>query len=166
LAVLRITTKHIVIGAGVLAAVVLLMPTFKTRLINTLASFIPSVEGFEPHPYWDVSRYSWGYGTRAPGSTGTISREQAFADMLSYLLSDYSLLAKKITRHLTVGQWAALLSFSYNLGNDDALDLVPYINANNDEVLHSKWMQYVHSGGQVNSVLVDRRGKEWALWVG
>lgn len=164
MAVLRIKTQHIIIGAGVLAAVVLLMPTFKTRLINTLASFIPSVEGFRSTPYWDVSRYSWGYGTKAPGSTGTITREQAFADMLSYLLSDYNLLRDKITRVLTVRQWAALLSFSYNLGNDDAVDIVPYINANDDAALSDQWMKYVHAGGVVNSTLVDRRKKELALW--
>ncbi len=164
MAVLKIKTGHIIIGIGVLAAAMLLMGTFKTRLINTLASFIPGVEGFRSTPYWDVSRWSWGYGTKAPGSTGTISRDQAFADMLSYLLSDYALLAKKVTRNLTVNQWAALLSFSYNLGNDDALALVPTINSGDDSVLHDKWMRYVHSGGQVNSTLVERRGKEWDLW--
>lgn len=140
------------------------MPTFKTRLINVLASFIPSVEGFQPHPYWDVSRYSWGYGTKAPGSTGTISREQAFADMLSYLLSDYNLLKGKITRVLNPNQWAALLSFSYNLGNDDAVDMVPYINAGNDAALSNQWMKYVHAGGVVNQNLVERRQKELVLW--
>ena len=53
---------------------------FKTRLINKLAYFIPLVEGFRSTPYWDVKRYSWGYGTAAPGPTGTITREKAFAE--------------------------------------------------------------------------------------
>jgi GH24 family phage-related lysozyme (muramidase) len=137
---------------------------FKTRLINKLAEFIPSVEGFRSHPYWDVSRYSWGYGTKAPGATGTITRDQAFADMVSYLLSDYDLLKPKIHRQLSVAQWAALLSFSYNLGNDDALKLVPYINAGDDAALYNEWMKYVHAGGVVNSELVERRKKELVLW--
>lgn len=139
--------------------------TFKTRLINKLAAFIPSVEGFRTTPYWDVSRYSWGYGTAAPGPTGAISREQAFADMLTYLLTDYEILKPRITRTLSVAQWAALLSFSYNLGNDDAKDIVPLINAGNDTVLYNEWMRYVHSGGTVNPELVKRRKKEWGLWV-
>lgn len=137
---------------------------FRIRLINTLASFVPSVEGFRSHPYWDVSRYSWGYGTKAPGSSGTITRDQAFADMVSYLLSDYEILRKKITRSLTVKQWAAYLTFSYNLGTDDALDMVPYINAHNDSALQDQWMKYIHSGGQVNQDLIDRRRKELVLW--
>lgn len=139
--------------------------TFKTRLINKLAAFIPSVEGFRSTPYWDVSRYSWGYGTRAPGATGHITREQAFADMLTYLLADYDILRLLITRSLTVNQWAALLSFSYNLGNDDAKDIVPLINAGNDAALKIEWMRYVHAGGAVNADLVARRNKEWGLWV-
>lgn len=139
--------------------------TFKTRLINGLASFIPSVEGFQSTPYWDVSRYSWGYGTAAPGSTGTITREQAFADMLTYLLNDYATLRNKITRSLTVHQWVALLSFSYNLGIGDALKLVPLINAGDDNALGDKWNQYVYAGGAVNDNLVIRRAKEWGLWV-
>lgn len=150
------------IGLGLVAVAWFTM--FKSRLINKLAEFIPSVEGFRSHPYWDVSRYSWGYGTKAPGATGTITRDQAFADMVSYLLSDYDLLKPKIHRQLSVAQWAALLSFSYNLGNDDAVDLVPYINAGDDARLSEQWMKYVHAGGVVNSELVERRKKELALW--
>lgn len=137
---------------------------FKARLINALSTFIPSVEGFRSHPYWDISRYSWGYGTAAPGATGTITRDQAFADMLTYLLSDYEILKKRVTRQLTVKQWAALLSFSYNLGTDDALDMVSFINANDDSALSVQWMKYVHAGGVVNSTLVDRRKKELTWW--
>lgn len=138
---------------------------FKIRLINKLASFIPSVEGFRPHPYWDVKRYSWGYGTAAPGSTGTITREQAFADMLTYLLADYVKLSARITRVLTVSQWTALLSFSYNLGVGDAYNLVPVINSGDDHALGIKWAKYVYADGVINDDLVERRGKEWGLWI-
>lgn len=137
---------------------------FKTRLINKLASFIPSVEGFSARPYWDVSRWSWGYGTAAPGSSGTITREKAFADMLSYLFADYDRLVKRITRRLTVNQWVALLSFSYNLGIGNAYELVPLINAGDDAALLTTWSHYNHSGGAVNPVLTQRRTKEIYLW--
>lgn len=160
---MRVSSTHMVIAGA--AGWVLWSLAFKIRLTNKLAEFIPSVEGFEPHPYWDESRYSWGYGTRAPGSTGTISRDRAFADMLVYLLSDYDLLKSVITRALTVNQWVALLSFSYNLGNDDAVDIAPIINSGDDTALHNEWMRYVHSGGTRNPVLVNRRNKEWGLWV-
>ncbi len=158
------SNAHIII-AGAAGLVLWSVLTFKTRLINKLATFIPSVEGFEPHPYWDESRYSWGYGTKAPGPTGTISREKAFNDMLTYLLSDYNVLKPRITRGLTVNQWSALLSFSYNLGNDDARDIAPMINSGDDTALRTEWMRYINSGGTRNPVLVERRAKEWALWV-
>ena len=137
---------------------------FKKRLFSVLASFIPSVEGFRSSPYWDESRYSWGYGTAAPGATGTITREKAFADMVSYLTADYETLKKKITRSLSVNQWAAYLSFSYNEGVGGALHLVSDINAGNDQVLEGHWKQYIYSGGVVNNDLITRRNKEWVLW--
>lgn len=133
-------------------------------LINVLKVFIPSVEGFLAHPKWDQNRYSWGYGTEAPGSTGTITRDQAFQDMVAYLLSDFRYLQPKITRQLTVNQWAALLSFSYNLGNDDAVKLIPYIESYDDAELGRHWRLYVYAGGVVNADLIDRRQKEWELF--
>ena len=144
-----------------------LLRSFQDKLIAKLADFIPSVEGFEAVPYWDVSRYSWGYGTAAPGppGSGTITREQAFADMITYLLHDYTNLSARITRKLTVNQWAALLSFSYNLGVGDAYNLVANINSGDDTALGIQWRKYIYANGQVNQTLVDRRQKEWNLWI-
>jgi lysozyme len=161
---MQITNKHIIYSAGALLLFTMFGKSFTNRLLDTLAAFVPSVEGFRSTPYWDVSRYSWGYGTAAPGATGTISRDQAFQDMIAYLLADYNALRKKVTRSLTVKQWAALLSFSYNLGVGDAYDLVPLINEGDFETLGTEWLRYIHSGGVVNQNLVDRRHKEWALW--
>ena len=138
--------------------------SFKTRLINKLAEFIPAEEDFSPKPYWDVTRYSWGYGTKAPGSTGTITRDQAFAEMLSHLMSDYDVLRPQITRQLTVNQWTALLSFAYNLGIGNAFKIVGVINTGDDSALAAKWSQYVYAGGKVNSTLVARRQREIDLW--
>lgn len=147
-----------------MAAVIWFTMGFKTRLTNVLSAFIPSVEGFRSHPYWDMSRYSWGYGTAAPGSTGTITRDQAFADMLTYLLSDYDKLKKRITRNLTVTQWAAYLSFSYNAGIGNAYNLVTNINSGDDTALAAQWRKYIYAGGEVNDTLIDRREKELTLW--
>lgn len=159
----NVKREYLVLG-GVVLAVLLFGSSFKDRLLNKLASFIPSVEGFEPSPYWDVSRYSWGYGTAAPGASGTISREQAFKDMVEYLLNDYRLLSSKVTRQLTVNQWAALLSFSYNEGVGRAYNLLANINAGNDQALATQWRKYNLAGGIVNKNLVERREKELNLW--
>ena len=162
MAVLRLKTEYIIL-AGV-AALVLFGASFKDRLLNKLASFIPSVEGFQSTPYWDVTRYSWGYGTAAPGPNGTITREQAFSDMVAHLLKDYATLSNKITRNLTVSQWTALLSFSYNTGIGNALNLVPVINSGDDQALGIKWNKYIYAGGVVDDRLVERREKEFSLW--
>lgn len=148
-----------------LIALALFGSSFRNRLIDKLAQFIPSVEGFRSTPYWDVSRYSWGYGTAAPGATGTITREQAFSDMVAHLMADYATLSSRITRSLSVNQWTALLSFSYNLGIGNALNLVSLINSGDINALGDKWNRYIYAGGVVNPDLVDRRGKEWGLYI-
>ncbi len=160
---MEIKPIHIAIGGTVLLLIVM-SSNFRARLLNKLASFIPSVEGFRATPYWDVSRYSWGYGTAAPGPNGTITREQAFSDMVTHLMNDYATLKNKITRSLNVSQWAALLSFSYNLGIGDALNLVPVINSGDDNALQTKWNKYVYAGGVVDPDLVTRRANEFRLW--
>lgn len=159
-------TTWYVVGAGALVALLLFSGSFKSRLLKKLAAFIAQVESFSSKAYWDVSRWSWGYGTAAPSSTAVTTRENAFDEMIDYLMGDYSILVKKVTRSLTVNQWVALLSFSYNLGTDDALNLVPLINAGDDAALKVKWLKYVYAGGVVNSNLVDRRNLEWDLWSG
>ncbi len=139
--------------------------SFTDQLTKVLSTFIPSVEGFRSKPYWDSKRYSWGYGTQAPGPDGTITREQAFSDMLSHLMRDYKTLSARITRPLTVNQWAALLSFSYNEGPGNAFNLVPEINDGYPQPLIDNWRLYIYSDGKVNPNLVERREKEIQLWL-
>lgn len=132
--------------------------------VQAAANFLPTVEGFSSTPYWDVNRYSWGYGTAAPGASGTITRDQALSDSVAVLQQDYYDLAYQLTRPLSAGQWSALLSFSYNLGVGAAYDILDTINAGDDTALQAQWMQYVHAAGVVSQDLVQRRQKEWQLW--
>jgi lysozyme len=161
------------IAAGALV-VLMLLPGTLNRGDMTAANLIASFEGFASHPYWDVNRWSWGYGTRAPGNYGyalafpdpavTITRAEALQELQAHADSDYNYLAPMITRPLSAGQWAALLSFSYNTGQGNADNLVPNINAGNDLALESQWKKYVYAGGQVNATLQKRREKEWQIW--
>lgn len=162
MAVLKLTTGTILLGG--VAAFVAWKMTFKTRLINKLAAFIPTVEGFAPVSKWDYKQYSWGYGTAAPGPGLSITRDQAFAEMLTHLLTDYETLKPQVTRSLGVNQWAALLSFSYNEGVGRADNLLANINSHNDSALTDQWRKYIYAGGEVNDDLVDRREKELSLW--
>lgn len=159
--------NYVLIAAAVLAIVIgrqVMKVASESDIKNVLRYFIPGVEGFSSTPYWDVKRWSWGYGTASPGATGTINRDQAFDDMMSYLLTDYELLKKRITRAMTANQWAALLSFSYQLGLGNAYNLVADINSLNDLKLRDHWNLYVYVDGKVNQDSIDRRQKEWELF--
>lgn len=139
-------------------------------ITEVLETFIPSVEGFSAVPYWDVKQWTWGYGTAAgfdPNKkpTGTITRAQAFDDMIQHLQKDFSYLFPLVKRQLNPNQWAALLSFSYNLGPGNADNLLPNINSGNDAALFTQWRKYNKAGGVVNENLKQRREKEIALWL-
>lgn len=155
-------------GAGLLALLVFMAKSY----IDILKLFLPQVEGFSATPYWDYKQWSWGYGTRVPGSsdnrnirpTGTITRAKAIQDALSHVANDYKYLAPLVHVKLNAKQWAALLSFSYNLGSGNADNLITNINNRNYSALESQWKSYIYAGGQVNPDLVDRREKEWNLF--
>lgn len=125
-------------------------------------------ETYSAKPYWDVERWSWGYGTRVPGSIdnktivpgGTISQVQAFKDAYQHVQNDFDYLQELISVPLTGGQWAALLSFSYNLGPGSADNLVANINSRNWPALRSQWLLYNKAGGKYNQHLADRREYE------
>lgn len=148
------------------------MATYKT----ILRTFLPLWEGFESSPYWDVSRWSWGYGTAVPGAVpdrsvypgGTISRTQAMNDLLIHVNNDYQYLRPLITRPLTSNQWAAYLSFSYNEGAGNADNLARNINSGDDAALETQWKLYnkVRENGVLvySQDLADRRAAEWELW--
>lgn len=127
---------------------------------------IPEFEGFSSTPYWDNKQYTWGYGTRAPGPGGSITKQQALTDMRNYLQTDYSYLSTLVTRKLSANQWAALLSFSYNLGTGNAKNLLQNINSGDTDALESEWKQYINSNGSPNSDLIARRDAEWRVWIG
>ena len=133
-------------------------------IISAAQALIQSFEGFRATPYWDVSRWSWGYGTPAPGPNGTITREQAAAEMLPYIQPNYEYLLPMLTRSLNTNQWAALLSFAYNEGPGNADNLMPNINSGDAAALETQWKKYIYADGVVNADLIDRRNREWEVW--
>lgn len=142
------------------------------NILNTAKKFIQGNEGFLPYPVWDYKQWSWGYGTKVPGSTndknknpgGTITKEKAANEAARIMIDHYNYLSKLIYRNLNANQWAALLSFSFNLGIYNADNLVKNINDNNDTALFGQWIQYVNAGGVPNEGLVKRRQREINLW--
>lgn len=152
-------TIYIIIGLG--ALLLITMRSYKT----ILGSFLAQWEGFSATPYWDVNRYSWGYGTPAPGATGTITRAQALIDAMQHIAADRNYLLPMINRKLNAWQWAALLSFSYNLGAGNADNLIDNINSGDDQALRTQWLKYNKADGIYNSDLAARRQAEFdQLW--
>jgi lysozyme len=158
--------KILWIAAGI--AGLLLIPGIASASSSSyqsiLTPFIIGWEDFRAHPYWDVSRYSWGYGTKAPGPTGTITEQQAMQELLTHVQNDYDYLKRLITVDLNASQWAALLSFSYNLGPGNADNLVDNINNKNWQALQNRWVQYINVNGVPNSDLLRRRNEELDLF--
>ena len=156
-------TKLLLI-ATVATIAFLLIPAMIQSPLTEASNLIASFEGFSPSPYWDVSRWSWGYGTPAPGPTGTITQEQALWELQTHSKKDYQYLQSIITRPLNTNQWAALLSFAYNEGVGNAAKLAANTNSGNDAALETEWNKYIYAGGVVNQSLIDRRAKEFAIW--
>jgi len=156
-----------------IVAAVVIMASVAATYKTVLSKFLPTWEGFSATPYWDHQQWSWGYGTKVPGSGldpranpgGTITRAQAMIDAVAHIEKDYGDLKRLITVPLSANQWAALLSFSYNLGVGNADNLVANINTNNMVALQAQWKSYIYASGVILQQLVDRRAAEWALWM-
>jgi len=161
--------KILLIGGGIIALILATSDTFKA----VLKRFLETWELFSPIPYWDVKQWSWGFGTKVPGSTtdrynnpgGSITRTQAMTDAMNHVTGDYTYLKPLLHVSLNPYQWAAFLSFAYNLGRGNADNLVNNINSRNWAALEDQWKQYVYADGQVNQNLVDRRKAEWELFI-
>lgn len=161
----------LLIPALIIGFVLISIPML-SKISDILKKYFPSWEGFSSTPYWDFKQWSWGYGTKVPGSvadrtkvpTGTITREKAMSDAMKHIQADYNYLKPLVKVNLNTNQWAAFLSFSYNLGSANADNLIPNINAQNWSALEIQWKKYIYAGGEINSHLVNRRNDEWRLF--
>lgn len=137
-----------------------------------LDPFLEQWERFSAAPYWDQKQWSWGFGTRVPGSVddpnqnpgGTITPLEAIRATHAHVKADYTYLKPRVAVKLNPRQWAAYLSFSYNLGPGNADNLLPDLNVGNLDALGAEWNEYINSGGHPNSDLIARRAAEWELF--
>lgn len=169
--------KYLIAAAAAVA--LLLIPKILNPTNMTAAELIASFEGFRARPYWDVSRWSWGYGTRAPGNFGyasvypdptvTITKPAALQELQQHSQSDFNYLNQLITRPLTGNQWAAYLSFSYQEGTGNADNLAGEINSGDNQALAARWRLY-NKVRDANGILqydagtAARREKELQIW--
>lgn len=102
--------------------------TNQTRMSAEAIELLKSYEGFRTRPYWDVSQYSVGYGTKCPDNVYQysvankgyeITKEEATYLLLVHVNSKGAELNKFIEKYklnLNQYQYDALMLFTYNVG--------------------------------------------------
>lgn len=130
------------------------------------ADLIKQFEGFHRTPYWDHQQYSWGYGTKAPGATGTISRQQAEQELAEHLAGVNQSIDANVRVPLNPNQRAALTSFIYNVGEGafENSTLLRRLNQGDYGGAASEFDRWVHASGQRLPGLVQRRDAEEELF--
>jgi GH24 family phage-related lysozyme (muramidase) len=80
-----------------------------------LVRFVASKEGFRANPYWDISRWSHGYGTEAASGTApAITEAEARVELRRELQKIVPFIPR--LKRLKQQEIDALASFGYNLG--------------------------------------------------
>jgi lysozyme len=132
--------------------------------------FVRAHEGCKLTAYADsVGIWTVGYGHTGPSIHDGVTINQATAD--SYLRSDLEIagerLAKRVTEDvilaLTDNQYAALLSFVFNLGCGD-WQIWKLLNQRKFDQIPAQISRFCNAGGQKLQGLVNRRAAEVVLW--
>lgn len=143
--------------------------------VEATTETIEPFEGFSPVPYPDPisgnEPWNIGFGSTIDlqgnpitKDTLPITRQQGL-DMLSnnvrHLLVE---MASVLKVRLTIGEWSAIGSLTYNigLGNFDGSTLLKLLNDKDYEGAAKQILLWDHAGGKVVAGLVQRRQKEEA----
>lgn len=132
------------------------------------ASFIAGIkqsEGYSEKPYWDVDRWSIGYGTAASGPDEKADRfalEGRFEDKITEAAN----FVDSVAPHLDLGTRAALTSLTYETGQKWASSGLGEAIKQGD-LLHAQqlFLQYNQVAGAPDANVMQRRVKE-AQWFG
>ena len=139
------------------------------KINNAGLNLIKNAEGFSPIPYY----CSGGILTIGYGSTGShvkpgmhISKAEADMFLMRDLHDAESAVSRLITRKLNDNQYAALVSFTFNLGSGklQASTLRRKCNDGFDEEVATEFLKWVFGGGRRLSGLVKRRRAEADLY--
>jgi GH24 family phage-related lysozyme (muramidase) len=151
----------------------------KLGMFPYLRQIFVKFEGFRSKPYWDFHQWSWGYGTRVPGSSddadhppgGEIDKAKAMVDSFAHVSNDITVLMPLIKKDLSDKQLAAVFSFAYGAGQTPAKRLISRINEGDPEQIEYGFKAYNKvrdSGGSlvVSTSLNRRREYEFNLFMG
>jgi lysozyme len=143
----------------------MLYPTFSPAGYD----FIRAEEGFRAKPYWDVKGYSAGYGTFGVDPNVTVTKEWAENQLRNKVQGIEGAIRKNVKVPLNQGQFDALVSYGYNLGEgylQPGHTLIDRLNAGDYAGAADAFGMYNKAGGKTHPVLSARRAKERALFSG
>ena len=133
--------------------------------------FVKAHEGCRLAAYLDsVGVATWGYGHTGPEVHlgATITQDQAD----DYLRQDLATSAHRLEAavgeaciaELTANQYAAMLSFTLNVGIDPKWRICTLLKAGSFDQIPAELMRFVNASGKKLAGLVNRRADEVKLW--
>jgi lysozyme len=138
---------------------------------NCAYAFLKQHEGLKLTASADVGgTMDAGYGHTDPTlKTGqTITQRQADLwlkrDVAKAAASVCALVSEPVLLDLTENQYAALISFVFNLGPNPKATIWKLINARDHDHVPAEFMRWVYCKGKKLQGLVNRRAAEVALW--
>lgn len=125
--------------------------------IEKIVHQIKMDEGFSSTPYWDNKQWTWGYGTKAPGPHGSITKEAAELELRKFVMvavSEFRDIFKGVPICGTRAN--ALVNMLYNLGGPTFRGFKKMIAAIKDEnwelaakeVRNSRWYYQTGNRGE------------------
>jgi len=144
------------------------------KISSTGLDCIKRWEGLRLQAYQDQAGvWTIGYGHTAaagkpiPFTDMTITEKEAEALLLRDLKQYERTVSENVRVDLTDNQFAALVSFCFNIGVDSfrKSTCLKRLNAGDYNGVPTELMKWVHSGGKRIQGLVNRRAAESGLWV-
>ena len=145
----------------------------KAKISDKMVAIIKQMEGFAKHPYWDVSQWTVGYGTRCPADKleeyrqREITPEEAEALLREFMIYFENKVRKFATEYdlpLNQHQFDALVSFTFNRGEgwmrlteNETMQIMSSKDASTSQIIHALCLYSVSQG---NFILTNRRLSE------
>jgi lysozyme len=140
---------------------------------NDGENLIKGFEGLRLKAYQDsagVWTIGWGntfYANGKPVKCGDdLPNKECADDLLALKLKEFSAdINRLVTVPLNQNQFDALLSFQYNTGALANSTLLKLLNAGDYAGAAGQFGRWIHAGGKILQVLIDRRAKECKLFL-
>lgn len=147
--------------------VLLASPVYAHEQSVTLAvQHLQRWEGFRTKAYGDGRQWSYGFGTRAPHRSASISRAEATRLLTQEVITLGQFIDRTVEVPLTPHQRAALICFVYNIGRTAFFrsTLREQLNRGNFAAVIPELRRWIFASGVPK--LKSRREAEIRLWLG